>query len=206
MSSTRLRFARLYPIVDLRPGRAEAALDLARALVAAGAPWLQLRAKAVGDGEFLEIARRVVRLGAEAATRVIVNDRCDLARLSGAAGVHLGQEDLPLDAARRILDPGTIVGVSTHDVLEAVRAEREGADYVGFGAVYATASKSDVTSPRGPAAIAEVRAAVRLPIVAIGGIDESRAPEVLAAGADAFATIGALESSSDPAALVRRWA
>lgn len=199
-------FARLYPIVDVRPGRLRESLELARVLVAAGAPWLQVRAKALGDAEMLELVRAIVRAGSESGARVIVNDRCDVARIAGAAGVHVGQDDLPIAAVRRIVGPDAVVGMSTHDADEARRAERDGADYVGFGAVYATGNKSDATTPRGPSAIAAVRAAVRLPIVAIGGIDEERAPEVLAAGADAFAAIGAVESSPDPAALVRRWA
>jgi thiamine-phosphate pyrophosphorylase len=199
-------FARLYPIVDVRPGRLDASADLARTLVEAGAPWLQVRAKALPDGEFLAFAREVVRLGASHRTRVLVNDRCDVALLAGAAGVHLGQDDLSIAAARAILGRAAVVGVSTHDVAEARQAELDGASYVGFGAIYATASKPDATAPRGPEAIGAVRAAIRLPIVAIGGIDEARADEVLRAGADAVAMIGALESAPDPAALVLRWA
>jgi len=199
-------FARLYPIVDVRPGRLGASADLARKLVDAGAPWLQVRAKSLPDGEFLAFAREVVRLGTSHRTRVLVNDRCDVALLAGAAGVHLGQDDLSVAEARAILGPTAVVGVSTHDVAEARRAELDGASYVGFGAIYATASKPDATAPRGPEALSAVRAATRLPIVAIGGIDEARADEVLRAGADAVAMIGALESAADPAALVHRWA
>ncbi len=201
-----LLLARLYPIVDLRPGRAPATLALARVLVEAGAPWLQLRAKDLPDATFLEVAREIVQLAATGGSRVVVNDRCDVCLLAGAAGVHLGQEDLPVPEARRILGEHAVIGVSTHDEAEARRAEAEGADYVGFGAIYRTASKTDASPPRGPGALAAIRRAVRLPIVAIGGIDVDRADEVLAAGADAVAMIGALESAPDPAALVRRWA
>ncbi|MBU6284267.1 thiamine phosphate synthase [bacterium] len=201
-----LGLARLYPIVDLRPDRATRALELASVLVEAGAPWIQVRAKAVGDATFLDFARRIVRIAQGTGSRVLVNDRCDVALLCGASGVHLGQDDLPIAEARRILGADAIVGISTHDEAEARRAEREGADYVGFGAVYPTASKADATVRRGPAAVTAIRAAVALPIVAIGGIDVDRADEVLAAGANAVAMIGALETAADPAALVRRWA
>jgi thiamine-phosphate diphosphorylase len=199
------RFARLYPIVDVRDHRIDRARDLARVLLEAGAPWLQLRAKTLGDGAHLALARELVEVAAHTGAGIIVNDRCDIAAIASAAGVHLGQEDLAIAEARRILGPRAVIGVSTHDADEARAAEADGADYIGFGAIYATSSKSDARSPRGPEALATLRAAVRLPIVAIGGIDVPRADTVLAAGADAVAMIGALETAPDPASLVRRW-
>ena len=132
-----------------------------------------------------------------------MNDRADIARAVNAEGVHLGQEDLPVAAARRVLGSGRIVGVSTHDVDEARAAEAAGADYVGVGPVYATTSKAAALAPRGLELVRTVRAAVRCPIVAIGGITSDTAMGVRAAGADAVAMIGALVRSRDPTQVVR---
>ena len=193
--------ARLYPIVDVREEEPDEALRLTGAFVEAGAPWLQLRAKGVAAGPFVRLATLVVERAAREGTRVIVNDRLDVALASGAAGVHLGQEDLPLGAARGLAHRhGLVVGISTHDVREARDAEDGGADYIGFGPIFATATKHDSLHPRAQGALAAVRAAVRLPIVAIGGITPETAAAVLAAGADAVAMIGALARCEDPRA------
>ena len=117
------RFARLYPIVDVRDHRIDRARDLARVLLEAGAPWLQLRAKTLGDGAHLALARELVEVAAHTGAGIIVNDRCDIAAIAGATGVHLGQEDLAIADARRILGPRAVIGVSTHDADEARAAE-----------------------------------------------------------------------------------
>jgi thiamine-phosphate pyrophosphorylase len=122
----------------------------------------------------------------------------------GAAGVHLGQDDLPIAAARRVVGSAMAIGISTHTVAEASQAEAAGADYIGFGPMFATSSKADVLTPRSLDELRAVRRAVSLPIVAIGGIGETAAPGVLEAGADAVAMIGALQSSPDPEGLARR--
>ncbi len=202
-SPGRFRPAPLYPIIDVRG--AEGALPpLARTLLAAGVPWLQLRAKGMPAGPLHALARELVRLAAEHGVKLIVNDRLDVALASGAAGVHLGQDDLPLVAARRVAGDALVIGVSTHDEAEARAAERDGADYVGFGPMFETTSKPDALTPRTLDALRAVRAAIRIPIVAIGGITPERAPAVLDAGADAVAMIRALEEAPDPAALARQ--
>jgi thiamine-phosphate pyrophosphorylase len=202
-SPGRFRPAALYPILDVRTQLAPARA-LAQAVLAAGVPWVQLRAKGMAAGELLAAARELVALAARHGARVIVNDRLDVALASGAAGVHLGQDDLPPAAARRVAGDRLVIGVSTHDVAEARAAEDAGADYVGFGPMYATASKADALAPRTLDALRAVRAAIDLPIVAIGGITAERAGAVLDAGADAVAMIGALADSADPEALARR--
>ena len=203
-SVTALGLGRLYPIVDVHHDGAPQALALAGAVLRAGAPWLQLRCKSIGGAPHLRLAHRLVELAARHGARLIVNDRLDVALLSGAAGVHLGQDDLPLAAARAQAPPELAVGISTHSVDEAIAAERGGASYVGFGPMFATASKRDAQSPRSMAELRALRAAIRLPIVAIGGITEETAPAVLAAGADAVAMIGALAANPDPEVLTRR--
>jgi thiamine-phosphate diphosphorylase len=133
---------------------------------------------------------------------LIVNDRADIARLADAAGVHVGQDDLPLADARAIMGTGSIVGVSTHSVEQVRAAAAGGADYIGFGAIY-TGGLKNVAKAQGLERLRAVRAAVSLPIVAIGGITETTMPEVLAAGADAAAIITDVVRASDIAAKVR---
>jgi thiamine-phosphate pyrophosphorylase len=132
----------------------------------------------------------------------IVNDRPDIAILAGADGVHLGQRDLPLEAGRRIMGAGKIIGVSTASVSMAQAAEAGGADYIGFGPMYAGGLKN-IQRGQGLENLRAVRAAVKLPIVAIGGITEATMPEVLAAGADAAAIITDVVKAPDIPAKVR---
>jgi len=196
------RLPALYAIVDpLGTGRDPVAL--ARALLAGGARLLQLRLKGADAATLLAVATEVVALGHAHGAVVLVNDRPDVARAAGADGVHLGQDDLPVAAARRVLGPGALVGVSTHDLAEARAAAAAGADYLGVGPVYATASKTHALPPRGLGLVRAVRAAVPCPLVAIGGITAATAAEVRAAGADSVAMIGALCAAPDVSAAVR---
>jgi len=193
-----------YPIIDLPAVHSDRALALADALSAVGPLWIQLRCKLLAAGAYVELVRALVERVAPAGGRIIVNDRLDVALAAGAAGVHLGEEDLPIESARRLVDPGFVIGFSTHSVDEARQAEVSGADYVGFGPMFATSSKANPLPPRSLADLRAVRSAIRLPIVAIGGITEASAATLLDAGADAVAMIGALAASDDPAALARR--
>ncbi|MFZ0887802.1 MAG: thiamine phosphate synthase, partial [Candidatus Binataceae bacterium] len=132
----------------------------------------------------------------------IVNDRADIAMLAEADGAHLGQEDLPIEAGRRVMGPGKIIGVSTHTVEQARAAQLAGADYIGFGPMYPGGLKN-VCVGNGIEKLRAARAAVKIPIVAIGGITESRIPELLAAGADAVAIITDLVRAPDIPAKLR---
>ena len=200
--SRALQLPPLYAIVDpLDTGRTPVAL--AAALLAGGARLLQLRLKDAGAATVLDAARAILPLARAHGALLLVNDRPDVARAAGADGVHVGQDDLPVAAARLVVGPDAIVGVSTHDVEQARAAAAAGADYVGVGPVYATTTKAGALPPRGLALVRAVRAAVPCPIVAIGGIDAGTAPAVRAAGADAVAMIGALVSTPDPALAVR---
>lgn len=192
----------LYAIVDpLDSGRSPEAL--AAAFLAGGARLLQVRLKHLTPRAVLAETRRVLRLARGVGARVVVNDRPDVAAAAGADGVHLGQDDVPVAVARAVLPRGAWVGVSTHDVVQARTAEADGADYIAVGPIFATATKADALAPRGTALVTAVRAAVRRPVVAIGGITPERCREVFAAGADAVAVIGALVRADDPAAAVR---
>ena len=193
----------LYAIADTL-GRPELSfLGLAEQICAGGARLLQLRVKDRPTREFLTIAQEVRTICHRYGSLLIINDRADIALAVEADGVHVGQEDLPLAAARKVLGPGKLIGVSTHDPAQALAAARGGADYVGFGPLFGTSTKATGYSARGLDQLREIRALVSLPIVAIGGITAERAPAVLAAGADAVAMISELVLANDITAKVR---
>jgi len=190
-----------YAMVDTAGGHEPVAL--ARLLLEAGARLLQLRLKETSSREFLTAAREIVAVCRDRNALLIVNDRVDIAKLADADGVHVGQDDLPLADARAIMGPDKIVGVSTHDIAQARAAEGGGADYIGFGAIYSGGLKN-VRDAQGLDRLRAVRAAVSLPIVAIGGITEATMPDVIAAGADATAIITDVVRAPDITAKVRR--
>lgn len=189
-----------YAMVDTAGGHEPVAL--ARMLLEAGALVMQLRLKDFGGRDFLAAARAIAALCHERGAILIVNDRADIARLADADGVHVGQEDLPLEAARRIAGTGKIVGVSTHGIDQARAAEAGGADYIGFGAIYSGGLKN-VRHAQGLERLRAVRSAVKIPIVAIGGITEATMADVIAAGADAAAIISDVVRAPNLQAKVR---
>lgn len=194
-----LRDARLLLVTDPRPdlaGRVEAA-------VRGGVDIVQLRDKRASREELLPLAEELRGICERGGALFTVNDDPELARLSGAAGVHLGQEDGPLARAREMLGPDTIVGRSASTVEEASAAVREGADYLGVGTVFATPTKTD-TEVSGVRLLEEVsRLDLTVPWFAIGGIDLQNAPEVAAAGAPGFAVVRAILDAEDPEAAAR---
>jgi thiamine-phosphate pyrophosphorylase len=192
--------SQFYAMVDTSGGQDPVAL--ARILLEAGASILQLRLKDAGSRDFLAAAREIATLCHGRSAILIVNDRADIAKLAGADGVHVGQDDLPLADARAIMGADSIVGVSTHSVEQARIAAAGGADYIGFGAIYSGGLKQ-VANAQGLGRLRAVREAVSLPIVAIGGITEATMPEVLAAGADAAAIITDVVRAPDIAGKVR---
>jgi thiamine-phosphate pyrophosphorylase len=183
-------------------------IDLAQAFIAGGATFLQLRAKAMPSGALLETAEAIAALAHQAGATLIVNDRADLARLSGADGVHVGQDDLAPAAVRRVVGDDAIVGLSTHTVEQVDSAIREPITYLAVGPVFGTATKDTGYSAIG---LPLVREAARrasqagLPLVAIGGITLDRAAEVIATGATSVAVIGDLVATGDPEARVREY-
>jgi thiamine-phosphate pyrophosphorylase len=194
-----------YPIVDTLGDPKLTSVDLAQAMLDAGVRLLQLRVKDEPTRRFVEIARLVQAAADRAGALLIINDRADIAKLVHAAGVHLGQEDLPVAAARAILGPDKIIGLSTHSAAQAAAAAREGvADYIGFGPIFPTSSKQRPDPVQGLDGLREVRRRVALPIVAIGGITTETLPEVLAAGADAVAMISDVVRAPDVSDRVRQ--
>lgn len=198
MTGNRLADARLYVLISSHLCRTSVR-DVARQAIAGGADVIQIREKDTPDAAFLALAAELRELTDETGKILIVNNRPDIAAMVGADGVHLGQSDLPLAEARRLLRPGAIVGRSTHSLAQAKAALNEGADYIAIGPIFETGTKM-AGPPVGVELIAQIAAAVPLPKVAIGGITPERTPELFAAGATCVAVCSALCGADDPRA------
>ena len=190
----------LYVVTDreLSKGRSDA--EVARMAYEGGADVVQLRMKNADGREMLEQANLIRRYADEMCKLFIVDDRVDIAMASGADGVHLGQSDMPLEAARKLMGDDAIIGISVDNVEEAVAAQEGGADYVGVGAVFQTSTKPDAQQGIGLGAVFEVRQAVDIPVVAIGGINRGNIQDVIRAGADAAAVVSAVVAQDDVSA------
>lgn len=194
----------LYVITDRRAAGARAILDVVRAAIAGGATVIQLREKEATTLQMIRLGRALHELTDAAGIPLIINDRVDVALAIDAAGVHLGQDDMPAEMARRLLGPDRILGVSAGTVEEAIQAERAGADYLGVGAVFGTPTKPDADLPIGVEGLARIARAVSIPIVAIGGVTPQNASAALAAGAVGVAVISAVVGAADPEAAARQ--
>lgn len=187
----------LYAIVDLDALARAGFFDVgavARALCEGGAVVLQLRAKGASASAFVAAAREVGSAARERGVCFIVNDRVDVAALVEADGVHLGQDDLPVHVARAQLGPRALIGLSTHDLAQVTRAQDSGADYLGFGPVFATATKLNPDPVVGVEGLAQACGASRLPVAAIGGVRLQEVPKLRAAGARWAAVVSDLLS------------
>jgi thiamine-phosphate pyrophosphorylase len=171
--------------------------ETVRQALEAGVRAIQLRDKTATDGELLSLAVELRSLCGEHGALFLVNDRVWLAQACFAHGVHLGQDDMAAADARRVLGPEAVIGVSVRTVEEARTAERAGADYVAANMVFATATKTDLPCPLGLEAVRDLKAALGIPLVAIGGITPENAALVRAAGADGLAVVSAIMSSPD---------
>jgi thiamine-phosphate pyrophosphorylase len=187
---------RLHVITD--------SLEIAAAALAAGAPVIQVRSKRCTDAELYDLASRVVELAAPYRATVIVNDRPDVAVAAGADGVHLGEHDLPLVAARRVVGPDLLMGGTARDPETARAHQLAGADFLGVGPTFTTRSKDGLPPPLGVRRVGAVAAAVDVPVIAIAGIDAERVPELLDAGVHGVAVIGAVADAPDPFAATER--
>ena len=187
----------LYLVADAEFVAGRDLLGLVGAAVRGGVTVVQLRAKNLSSRDFLELGIRTADLLARTGVPLLVNDRLDIALACGAAGVHLGQEDMPVPQARRILGRDRTIGVSVNTPEEALRAEREGADYIGAGPAYATATKETALSVLGPEGIGRVKRSVQIPVVAIGGISATNAADLQKSGADGIAVISAILGAPD---------
>jgi thiamine-phosphate pyrophosphorylase len=193
---------RLYVIPDADFGGGRSLLEQTRAALVGGATAIQLRAKHLDGRELYALAVAMRALCRDSGALFLVNDRLDIALASQADGAHLGQSDLPLRIARELAPSPFLLGISATTAEQLRDAELGGADYIGAGAMYATATKGEAR-PIGLEGLREVRQRTRLPIVAIGGITLERAPAILAEGADGLAVISAIVGSPDIAAATR---
>ncbi len=188
----------LYLVTDRSLSLGRSTVDIVRAAVAGGVTCVQLREKKCGTREFVAEAKAVLELLAGTGIPLIINDRLDVALAVGADGVHLGQTDMRISDARRVAGSSMLIGISAECVEDAVRAQAEGADYVGISPVFATPTKTDTAPALGLDGVARIRAAVSLPLVGIGGVKPGNAAEVIRAGCDGVAVVSAIVSAPDP--------
>jgi thiamine-phosphate pyrophosphorylase len=200
---------RLYALLDPERAGGHDLAVLGREVVAGGATLVQLRDKHGSTRRLIDETRAIRAALKAAGVPVLVNDRVDVALAAGADGVHVGQDDMPAEEARRLLGPEAVIGLSVKTIAEAETAPLDVLDYVCVGGVYATTSKENVAKPIGVDGLKTVLAVLRardprFPVGAIAGIDETNAGAVVAAGADGVAIISALSLASDPQAAARR--
>lgn len=196
---------RLIVITDDTLASPRSIIDVVRVAVEAGAPAIQLRDKASTAREMADTGRRLREITVAADVLLFVNDRFDVALAIEADGVHVGPDDVPVAALRRVAPPGFLIGTSTDQPDEAVRLVAEGADYIGCGAVYATSTKADAGPAIGIEGLQAVVDVLEVPVVGIGGIDAQEASEIAKhTSAAGVAAIGAIMGADDPAAAVRR--
>jgi thiamine-phosphate pyrophosphorylase len=194
----------LYVVLDRAAAGGRDLVDILDAALAGGSRLIQLREKEWPSGRVLPLAERLRARCAASGATFIVNDRVDLAVAAGADGVHVGQDDLPARAARPLLRPGMILGVSTHSVAQARAAQADGADYIAVGSMFPTRSKAGFELV-GPELLRKLRGEIRVPLIGIGGITHANVGEVIAAGADGVAVISAVCDAPDPRASAERF-
>jgi thiamine-phosphate pyrophosphorylase len=188
----------LYLVTDRRLSRGRTTLEIVQAAVRGGVTCVQLREKNCSTREFVREALAVRDFLKASGVPLIINDRLDVAMAVGADGVHLGQTDMPLEMARAIVGDGMCIGISAESLENALAAERGGADYIGVSPIYDTPTKTDTAPPLGLEGLRDIRAAVGIPLVAIGGLKRDNAAEVVRNGADGIAVVSAIVAAEDP--------
>lgn len=197
---------RLCLVTDRNLSRGRPLLEIVAAAVRGGATMVQLREKEADTRTFVELARALKTMLAEAGVAFIVNDRVDVALAAGADGVHVGQTDMRVEDVRRLLGPECIVGLSIDNVDQIRGADAAFADYLGVGPIYAQSTKSDAAPPLGLAGLRMARSLTIKPIIAIGGITPENATAAFKAGAQGLAVVSAIVAADDPEAATRRFA
>lgn len=202
MTAADLSCHRLYGILDLSYVDSLETKWVAEQMIDGGVDLIQLRAKALPVGQIAKLAADLHRITFARSVPLIINDHSEIARIVPAEGVHVGQDDLPIAEVRKIAGPNCVVGKSTHSVDQAIRAFYEGADYIGFGPIFATPTKPDYP-PVGLDEIRKVHEAVHIPIFCIGGIKLDNLPEVITAGARRVVIVSGLVQAADIASYAR---
>ena len=196
-AGTRIDYS-LYLVTDRGISRGRSTAEIVGAAVRGGVTCVQLREKLCSTREFIKEARSLQLLLRHHRIPLIINDRLDVALAIDADGVHLGQNDMPLADARRLVGGNMIIGISAENVEDAVAAEQEGADYIGISPVFATATKIDTATPLGLAGIRLIRRAVKIPLVGIGGVNVTNIRDIVCAGADGAAVVSAIVAAACP--------
>jgi thiamine-phosphate pyrophosphorylase len=192
----------LYLVTDRELMAAGSIEECVEQAVSGGCTLVQLREKTASSREFYETAVRVRKITADFSVPLIINDRADIALAVNADGVHIGQDDLPVDKARRIMGKDAIIGVSANNLTEALTAAAMGADYLGVGAMFPTGTKKDADSTTMDE-LRRIRAEIKLPIVAIGGINKNNVPLFAGTGIDGIAVVSAVVSQKDAGGAAR---
>jgi len=193
----------LYLVTDRPLAGGRLLVDVVRRAVIGGVRAVQVREKDASVREYLALVREMKALLEPLKVPLFVNDRVDVALASDAAGIHVGQRDMPCADVRRLVGPSRVVGVSVSTPEEAAQAEAQGADYLGVSPVFVTPTKTDTPEATGLEGLRAIREATRLPLVAIGGIHVGNAASVVAAGADGVAVVSAIMAAEDPEAASR---
>lgn len=197
----------LHLVTDRSLSQGRSLAEVVQQAVAGGVTCVQLREKSCSTREFLDEALALKALLQPLGLPLIINDRVDIALAVGADGVHLGQTDMPISHARRLLGPDCLIGISAESVEDAVKAEQQGADYIGISPVFSTPTKTDTAPALGLDGVRRIRELVRITLVGIGGINLSNARQVLASGADGVAIVSAIMAAESPrlaAEVIRR--
>ena len=190
----------LYVIIDPEVTNGRDPVGVATSAVRGGARMLQLRDKLRDKGIVWSLATKLQQLCRENDVDLIINDHADLAAVTGSAGLHLGQTDLPVAQARRILSPGQVVGRSNHEIDELVQSQEMGADHLAFGPIYATGTKGVGRPPQGVGRLRDAKEVTQLPLAAIGGINSENVRPVVEAGADGICVTAAVGLAQEPEA------
>jgi thiamine-phosphate pyrophosphorylase len=193
-----LQVSRLHLVTDTRHGRDP--LPEVVAALGAGVDWVQVRAKGCTDRDLYDLTVRVLEQARPYGSTVVVDDRADVALAAGAHGVHVGAEDLPVREVRRVVGPDLLVGATAREPVAARAAVAAGADYLGVGPAFGTVTKVGLPNPIGVDGVARTANAVDVPVVAIGGVDQERLSDLLAAGVHGAAVVSAVSQAADPAA------
>lgn len=188
----------LYLVTDSSLSLGRSTSEIVTSAIKGGVSCVQLREKKLDTRNFIKEAKVLSKLLQRSGIPLIINDRVDVALAVEAAGVHLGQSDMNIEDARRLLGRKRIIGISAECLEDALLAEKQGADYIGISPVFATATKTDTARPLGLTGIKEIRKQISLPLVAIGGINKENCSEVITSGADGIAVVSAIVSSPSP--------
>jgi len=188
----------LYLVTDRGLSRGRTTQHIVEAALRGGVTCVQLREKTCSTSEFIIQVLSIKDHLKRHNVPLIINDRIDIAQAVNADGVHLGQSDMPIEMAKAILKDSMIIGISAESLKDAVRAEKDGADYIGVGPIYATPTKTDTAPPLGLEGLREMRKSVKIPLIGIGGLNRENVGEVIKNGADGVAVVSPIVAADDP--------